>query len=199
MLMHNRQPPFTVSDLYVPVVLIGGCVLAFRVLANSRQSDHVLLHVAAFLAILVIAGSVAIAPFSFRSPWENVWKTAAIVAGVEAVMLGVAWVVYRVRPLYPLMVQRLGLRPAQLVIASAVVAAGMCAYWFKRLNQRWYGIVEVLFGSISAISIASGLDPGQALFSRWAALAGCAYVVARGLNNYFESEKERIASEGYFR
>jgi hypothetical protein len=70
-----------------------------------------------------------------------------------------------------------------LTIAVAVVFIGIAAHLFKRKNQILYGQVEVAIGAASAFTIAAGIKPAEA-FSRWVALVGCAYVVARGFNNW---------------
>jgi len=84
----------------------------------------------------------------------------------------------------------LGIYGAQSTTAAAVIVAGVCAHWFKQKKQKWYGMVEVAFGGVAGWSICFTLAPGQALFSQWAALVGCAYVIARGLNNWAEANEK---------
>lgn len=71
----------------------------------------------------------------------------------------------------------------RLEIATMVVSAGVLAHFFKRKNQIRYGQVEVIIGALSAFKVAEGINPAEA-FSRWAALVGCSYFIARGLNNW---------------
>jgi hypothetical protein len=91
--------------------------------------------------------------------------------------------------LFSYLVAHIGLHGTQYLIVLLVSLAGVTAYWFKRHNQRLYGLVEIVFALISATSLASGLTPGQAMISRWAALVGCAYILARGVNNYSDGKQ----------
>jgi len=78
-----------------------------------------------------------------------------------------------------------GMGAAQLVIALTIIGIGIFAHWLRQRNLPLYAVVEVLFGSLTALNVAAGIAPGAGeLFSRFATLGGCAYVVARGLNNY---------------
>jgi predicted membrane channel-forming protein YqfA (hemolysin III family) len=97
------------------------------------------------------------------------------------------------RTLFLFLTDTLGLKVAQIIVAIVVIGLGVAAHKFKRRNQRLYGVCEIIFGSTSAIGIASGLSSTGVLFSRWAALAGCVYVVARGLNNCTEAREKAMA------
>lgn len=77
----------------------------------------------------------------------------------------------------------LGLRFTQILIAFVVTALGFGAHVFKQRNQRWYGNVEVVIGFLTAFFVAGTLTPGNLDLSKWATLAGAAYIVARGLGN----------------
>lgn len=133
-----------------------------------------LLRIAAFM-ILVVAGPVRAA----GPPPDPVTGLPAIGPGDDIVF----------RWLYKFF----GLHGTQSAIAVAVLALGGAAYWFKRWNVYWYGVTEVTFGVGSAISISSGMNLNGILFDRWAALAGAAYVIARGLNNISEGRKSADA------
>jgi 4-hydroxybenzoate polyprenyltransferase len=78
---------------------------------------------------------------------------------------------------------KLGLQFTQLLIAFLIMGIGTGAYFFKRKNQKWYGIVEILIGFLSAVVVAGSLLPHKLDLAKWATLAGSAYVVARGLEN----------------
>jgi|SRR5882724_10695353 len=84
-----------------------------------------------------------------------------------------------------------GLHPVQVLLCFTVMGAGAYAFWFKRRNQLWYGIVEVMFGSASGVAVAFGITSTKASLSQWATLVGCAYVIARGLNNCAEAEERK--------
>jgi hypothetical protein len=85
-------------------------------------------------------------------------------------------------------------------VAVTVVSAGWSAHHFKRLNQLVYGYVEVFFGTISAIAIVSRTNFAAVQFTtltlaQYGALVGCAYVVARGLNNVQDSRDRQRTGE----
>jgi hypothetical protein len=78
----------------------------------------------------------------------------------------------------------------RVALGIGIIAVGAGAHFFKKRNKMRYGQTEVLFGGASAVKIATGMHPGESLFSQWVALAGAAYVVARGLNNWSEALEE---------
>ena len=82
-----------------------------------------------------------------------------------------------------------GLYGAQAIVALAVIAIGVGAHKLKQKKQRWYGRIEVAFGAAAAVNLCFTLLPGQSLFSQWAALIGCAYIIARGLGNYTDAKE----------
>lgn len=88
----------------------------------------------------------------------------------------------------------IGVYASRIVVSIAVIALGIGAHYFKRYSQLWYGAVEVIIGAASGISIAVGLRPNESMFSRWAALAGCVYVIARGLNNISDARRIRTSA-----
>jgi hypothetical protein len=83
------------------------------------------------------------------------------------------------------------LGPTKVAILAVVVVivGGGFAFWFKRRSQLMYGAVEMLFGCLSALSVALTLAPGKSLIAQWASLAGSAYVIARGLSNVSDGMK----------
>jgi len=87
----------------------------------------------------------------------------------------------------------LGLHLTQFLAAAIVIGLGWVAYLFKRSNKLWYGMVEMFFGASSAIAIVTSVNFTAVEFSKlslaqFAALAGSAYIVARGLNNYHDAK-----------
>jgi hypothetical protein len=109
------------------------------------------------------------------------------VVGIEVVLFGSQAI-----KLFPYYADKFGLHRLQAFIAAGVVGIGLLAHYFKKRNQYLYGLVEIAFGAGSALSISIGMTPGDILFSRWAALAGCAYVVARGANNLSEAKAKEL-------
>jgi hypothetical protein len=49
--------------------------------------------------------------------------------------------------------------------------------------------------SLSAVIVARSLGPDKLDLVKWSTLAGCAYVIARGLGSYDEAKKEFIGSK----
>ena len=77
----------------------------------------------------------------------------------------------------------------KVLIGMLVIALGCGAHFFKMKSKLRYGQVEILFGAFSAASISGGLGANETL-SQWIGLAGSAYVVARGLNNWSDALDE---------
>jgi hypothetical protein len=55
--------------------------------------------------------------------------------------------------------------------------------------------VEVVVGFLSALFVAGTLAPGRLDLAKWATLAGTAYVVARGLENFKKGKKKPDTAE----
>ena len=78
----------------------------------------------------------------------------------------------------------------ELTLPLFVLGFGYAAHWFKTKSQYWYGCSEVAMATALALNVARGMNPGEPMFSRWAALVGTAYIVARGLSNISDAKKE---------
>jgi len=113
---------------------------------------------------------------------------------VRLVLLGTvlfSWIVVIMVRLIVLMTPRtvtslsssLGIRNIQFSIAVGVIIVGVLAFLFKRKNQLLYGITEICFGIVSAVTLATSALPSEMRLTQWASLVGCVYVVARGLAN----------------
>jgi hypothetical protein len=92
-------------------------------------------------------------------------------------------------------ISTLGLGPTQTLVGIVVTAAGFGAHLFKRKNQVFYGNVEIWVGFLSAVFVAGTLTPGNLEPSKWATLAGAAYVVARGFGNRKDG-KDKLGAAG---
>ena len=90
-------------------------------------------------------------------------------------------------------IQVLGTHSTQLIIALIVIASGLIAHLFKQRNQIWYGTVEMIFGSVSSLAISANLSSGSTILGPLSSLIGCAYVIARGLNNISDGRIKRDA------
>jgi hypothetical protein len=81
------------------------------------------------------------------------------------------------------LVQVLGWGLFQWTVAGMVAAVGGLAYWFKSQNQFLYGLVELPVALATAMFSAGGISSNRESFSRVATIAGCVYIVSRGLEN----------------
>ena len=95
---------------------------------------------------------------------------------------------------YIVAVRVIGLYGTQFLIGAGIVSLGLFAHWFKGKNQRLYGIIEVLFGSLSAFAIAFSLPSDNISLTEYASLVGSSYVVARGMSNMSEAKRRLRAA-----
>jgi hypothetical protein len=95
--------------------------------------------------------------------------------------------------LYALTARTIGPHLTQISIGTIVACIGFAAHWFKGKSQHWYGMVEVIFGIVSGFSIALNLSADHPWLPQGARLVGCAYVIARGMNNVSEAKAKRKA------
>ncbi len=107
-----------------------------------------------------------------------------VVAYVDA--HGVAFFRFLTQRVHPLL---LG-----LLFGTGVSVLGWTAHWFKLRNQIWYGAIEVVFGMISGFDISADFSINRPLAPQFAALIGCAYVIARGLNNVDEGRVKLLTA-----
>jgi len=123
---------------------------------------------------------------------HSVYKVAANIGVAIGILLAVGVFIEAIIGMgsaaFRWLVKTFGIHLAQTAIFLGVVVVGTFAHWFKKKNQKWYGVVEVVFGVASAGSISFRMMPGP-LFTQWATLAGCVYVIARGLNNVAEAKR----------
>jgi hypothetical protein len=87
-----------------------------------------------------------------------------------------------------------GERVLGFMLFAGVINMGVVAHQFKKQNQLWYGVVEVIFGAAYGFSTAFSIKPLDQGFGRWATLVGCTYIIARGLNNISEA-KARLSTD----
>ena len=73
-------------------------------------------------------------------------------------------------------------------IAILVWPVGWAAFRFKQFNQKWYGMVEVVVGIVTAFATTTkgAFGPTQLL-----AIVGTIYVVSRGFSNIAEGRKKK--------
>lgn len=87
-------------------------------------------------------------------------------------------------------IRAIGLGPTQFFISVLIIALGFVAHYFKKKNQKVYGNVEIIVGGLTALVVAGTLRRGNQDLSKWATLAGAAYVIARGLGNRDDAMKD---------
>lgn len=125
---------------------------------------------------------------------EEFWRIIAIVGGVIAGVYATNIQDPIAHRWFESIVLLVGIHKAQLLVFFTIISLGVVAHGIKRLNQSNYGMLEIVFGAVSAFSISSNMKPGEPLFGKWAVLIGCAYVIARGLNNVHDARARAVAA-----
>ena len=135
-----------------------------------------------------VAGGAAITTLIIGDIIKRLWLRI-----LTATSASVAFCYAALRTL-PLTDWILGLVQFPLILALLTIFLGVVAHAFRKTNKLRYGQVEVLFGMVSAVSIA--FATGQTVFARTVSLAAAAYVVASGLNNWDEQLVEHGDKRG---
>src|ERR1700692_955144 len=100
----------------------------------------------------------------FWSEFKLQWRQKAadliprVIAGIMIVLINRLWHRFG-GPAISETERLIGPYRTKIIIGVVVVALGFAAYEFKRLNQRWYGFVEVVFGIVYGFSIAFTMVP----------------------------------------
>jgi len=87
-------------------------------------------------------------------------------------------------------VKLVGSRLVQFLVALSVGAIGGSAYLAKRWRQFEYGVVEVVFGLVASLIAVYRVDHDH-FFNTITTLAGCIYIVVRGISNVVEGGPKR--------
>ena len=74
----------------------------------------------------------------------------------------------------------------QIRVCLSIIAIGAIAAVFKSLNKWAYGATEIGIACQAAWFVADSLKDGDQLISKWAAIVGAIYFVARGVGNVIE-------------
>lgn len=110
---------------------------------------------------------------------RNLWAIryyALVGLMMWAVLLSLILLISNYGPsVYAKSIRVVGRLRVQLFIGISATIMGFAAYQFKRINQRWYGVVEVAFGMATAFAIARNLYPADASLSQWSSLIGSSY------------------------
>ncbi len=166
---------------------------AFSVGASSLETKDSIELAFLFIAILAYVGVALWVWQKGRTERsENLKNTLRVVIVIVGSSLQPATgrITSIVQHAFEWVMQVLGLQLTQLLIAAAITAVGIGAHKFKQANKKWYGTVEVVVGFVSAVVVAKSLGPNTLDLAKWSTLAGCAYVIARGLGNRADAKKE---------
>jgi MFS-type transporter involved in bile tolerance (Atg22 family) len=74
-----------------------------------------------------------------------------------------------------------------ILTAIAIILGSLASYW-KRHEQRSYGVTEVAFGAAFTFNVLLHIAP-HFDFSKVFAVGSGVYIIARGFNNLFEARK----------
>ena len=155
------------------------------------------------LQVVFIAGTILLSVFAYevwRGNEEPIELLKWLVLFVVSLLILTFGTILekRQKTIAQFLFEKIGIHLTQVLTAVIVVAVGFGAHRFKQVNKLWYGRNEVLFGVISAVFVVSRIDFGAVEFkslslAQFGTLVGCAYVVARGLNNVSEAKAERLS------
>jgi hypothetical protein len=156
------------------------------------------------ITILVVALSARIAQTILKSRGklsprleeilDRLYVAFIFSLGMEALRTNGDVILDNFRRFIELLIRRLGEEVFEVVVVLVVAAIGIGAYFFKKEQQKWYGIVEVIVGITTAGIVATSLRINRFDWGKWATLAGSAYVIARGLGNYREGKEPQPKS-----
>jgi hypothetical protein len=83
----------------------------------------------------------------------------------------------------------------QGAVVLAVIVVGVLAFEFRERARYEYGFTELVVASFTALQIAIRTPFGHELLGQWTALAGCVYVIVRGMANMSDANKEKNTDE----
>jgi hypothetical protein len=141
------------------------------------------------LVVIALFGSVSGAiGLAFSKPERSAWLSSlyGFLALVAVSLIG-GGILVSIDWIYKTYAGLINTISGRAAVGVTVFAIGCFAYVFKRKRKLRYGQLEVLFGALSAIGIASKLKSEESVFAEWVGLVGSAYVVTRGLTNWSEA------------
>jgi hypothetical protein len=83
----------------------------------------------------------------------------------------------------------------QGAVVLAVIVVGVLAFEFRERARYEYGFTELVVASFTALQIAIRTPFGHELLGQWTSLAGCVYVIVRGMANMSDANKEKNTDE----
>lgn len=88
-------------------------------------------------------------------------------------------------------VKAVGMQPAQGILAVGTIGFAFGVFEFKRKHLWWYAIVETAFGFVSVFTVSIRIHPASWSLVQLISLAGCVYIIVRGLGNFVEARRKR--------
>jgi hypothetical protein len=127
----------------------------------------------------------------FGTLWTYAWTAASVLiaAGIIFALLGEA--THAFRSIWTATKSDL----LRALLGTAIVAATAASlYWLRIKRLLFYGMLEVAFGLASTARACITVS-GKATVDVLVIMAGCVYLVVRGLDNYFRgrAEPRRVA------
>lgn len=121
-------------------------------------------------------------------------RVASLLETTSAVVIGVSlgYLQLHALALFETSSKSFGVHNTQIYIGAFFIAIGVGASIYKLLNKVAYGVVEIIFGSVSAIAISFTISTDSTL-AQLASLVGSSYVIATGMENVFDACKEQVA------
>jgi hypothetical protein len=82
------------------------------------------------------------------------------------------------------LVENMGQERAHVIAGMAAFGVGSLAVWYKRYDQRRYGLFEIAFGTVGG-GVATAYISVANFYATVMSFIGCMYVVTRGIENMF--------------
>ena len=124
----------------------------------------------------------------YDDKFRDTWGSVRIVSFVLAVFGVAFWLDKNGDAILKWFVNELGIPKIQYIVGFLVLALGIGAYQYKKKYQRFYGLIEMVFGCVTGVLATKHVDLDK-VFPTLATLGGCVYVVARGSINFAEGPK----------
>ena len=96
------------------------------------------------------------------------------------------------RQIFYAFTRAVGVQPAQGVLAVATIGFAVGAFEFKRRHLWWYATIETAFGVVAVFTVSKGIHPASWSLVQLVSLAGCVYVIVRGLGNFAEARRRKL-------
>lgn len=139
-----------------------------------------------------------------KSPLENLPQLAVqlirafllalalqFLTALAAISLLMFFAVRYGRQIFEAFTKAVGIQPAQGILAVATIGFAVGAFEFKRRYLWWYAIIETAFGVVAVFTVSKGIHPASWSLVQLVSLAGCVYIIVRGLGNFAEARRRK--------